>query len=56
MTMVLWVLGVWLLVSLPVALFIGTVCSPNCFEDDQGWITNPPLAAQEAFNEIRSAA
>ena len=56
MAIVLWVLGVWLLASLPVALFIGQVCSLNRPEDDDGGIASPVPAGQETFSGARMVA
>lgn len=56
MTTVLWVLGVWLLATLPVALFIGRVCSLNRLEGEERWITSAPPADQETFSGVRIAA
>jgi hypothetical protein len=56
MTTVLWVLGVWLLASIPLALFIGQVCSLNRLEGEEGWITSPLPADQETFSGVRIVA
>ena len=55
MTTVLWVLGVWLLASLPVALLIGGLCSLNDLEGEERWIGAPP-ADQEKLSGLTIAA
>ena len=56
MTMVLWVLGVWFLASLPVALFLGQVCSRNRAEEDHARSASPLPAEQETFSGVRMVA
>ena len=40
MTTVLWVVGVWFLASLPLAVFIGAVCRLNRIEGEEEWIAD----------------
>ena len=56
MMMMLWVLGVWLLASVPVALFIGQLCSLNPLARDEEWLTSAPPADQETPTGVRAAA
>jgi hypothetical protein len=52
---VLWVLGVWLLVSVPFGMFIGLMCGLNG-SDQELPITPTPLADHETFDTVRTAA
>ena len=40
MATVLWVLGVWSLVSLPAGLLIGSVCSLNRRAGEERWVAD----------------
>jgi hypothetical protein len=62
MTTVLSVLGAWLLVSLPFAMFIGSVCRLNRLNSqelpisDELPITTTPAAAHAAVGAVRILA
>jgi hypothetical protein len=62
MSTVLWVLGVWLLVSLPFGMFIGWICSLNGLDGEQlpisheRPITTAPAADYAAVGAIRIPA
>ena len=55
MSTVLWVLGVWLLVSVPFGMFIGLMLGLNG-PDQEMPITPAPLADHETFDTVRTAA
>ena len=56
MATVLSILGVWLLVSLPFAMFIGSVCRLNRLDSDELALTTTPAAAHAAVGAFRILA
>jgi predicted transporter len=53
---VLWVLGVWLLVSMPFGMFVGLMCGFNGSDHEELPITPAPPADHKTFDTVRTAA
>lgn len=55
MSTVLWVLGVWLLVSVPFGILFGSICKSNGSDREDLPLTPAP-ADHETFGAVRRAA
>jgi hypothetical protein len=55
MSTVLWVLGVWLLVSVPFGILFGSICRSNG-SDREALPLTPAPADHETFGVVRRAA
>ena len=46
MAMVVYAIGVWIVLSVPLAFFVGAVCRLNQLSKDEGALLNPDTCAQ----------